>query len=56
VEKLEDTSRNSVLTIHYFEDEKGEFTTALASISRQGHDCRPHTCEAAWQFMSKFTR
>ncbi len=56
VEKREDTSRNSVLTIHYFEDENGKFTTALASISRQGHDCRVHTCEAAWQFMSQFMR
>lgn len=56
IEKLEDSERNSVLTIHYFEDEKGEITTALASISNQGHDCRPHTCEAAWQFMSRFTR
>ncbi len=56
VEKREDTARNSVLTIHYFEDETGKTTTALASISNQGHDCRPHTCEAAWQFMSRFTR
>ncbi len=56
VEKHEDASRNSVLTIHYFEEEGGQFTTALASVSRQGHDCRPHTCEAAWQFMSRFTR
>ncbi len=56
VEKLEDKSRNSVLTIHYFENENGEYTTALASISRQGHDCRPHTCEEAWKFMSKFQK
>ena len=56
VEKLRDEPRNSTLTIHYFEDENGVCTTALASISNQGHDCRPHTCEAAWQFMSRFTR
>lgn len=56
VEKIEDTSRGSVLTIHYFENENCEFTTALSSISKQGHDCRKHTCEAAWQFMSKFEK
>ncbi|MCR5178941.1 MAG: hypothetical protein K6C95_08165 [Lachnospiraceae bacterium] len=55
-EKIEDVSRGSVLTIHYFEDENSKETTALASISRQGHDCRPHTCEEAWKFMSRFSR
>ncbi len=56
VEKIEDTSKGSTLTIHYFTDENGEETTALASISKQGHDCRPHTCEEAWKFMSRFSR
>lgn len=56
VEKIDDPSRGSVLTINYFESEDGVYRTAFASISGQGHECRHHTCDHAWQFMSKFTR
>ena len=56
VEQHEDASRGSVLTIHYFTSRDGVERTAFASISGQGHDCREHTCEHAWQFMSKFKR
>ena len=56
VEKIDDPSRGSVLTIHYFTSTDGVERTALASISQQGHECREHTCEHAWQFMSRFSR
>ena len=56
IEKIEDKSRDSILTLHYFEDENGNYTTVLGSISGQGHECRVHTCEQAWKFMSKFER
>lgn len=56
VEKIEDKSRNSILTINYFTSEDGVERTALASISEQGHECRQHTCEHSWLFMSKFSK
>ncbi len=56
VEKLDDPSRGSVLTIHYFESQDGVTRTAFACISGQGHECREHTCEHAWRFMSRFSR
>ena len=56
VEKLEDPSRGSVLTIHYFTSRDGVERTAFSSVSGQGHDCREHTCEHAWRFLSQFTR
>lgn len=56
VEKLHDDSRGSDLTIHYFESEDGVCRTAFASISEQVHECRHHTNEAAWRFISQFTR
>lgn len=55
-ETFYDESRDSVLTVHYFESRDGVIRTALASISGQGHECREHTCEQAWKFMSRFTR
>ena len=56
VERFYDESRDSFLTINYFTDEAGVESTAFASISGQGHECREHTCEYAWRFLSKFTR
>lgn len=56
VEKYYDETRDSFLTVNYFKDEAGVETTAFASISGQGHECREHTCEHAWQFLSRFTR
>ena len=29
--------------------------TALASVSGQQHECRMHSCENAWKFVSQFT-
>jgi len=54
VEKVHDDSRNSDLTIHYFESEDGICRTAFASVSGQVHECRHHSCENAWKFISQF--
>lgn len=56
VEKLYDESRGSTLTINYFDSEDGVCRTAFASVSEQVHECRHHTCEAAWNFISQFER
>lgn len=56
IAKIEDPSRGSVLTVHYFRSKDGVTRTAFASISAQGHECREHTCENAWKFLSRFTR
>ncbi len=56
IEKLYDASRGSYLTIHYFDSEDGVCRTAFASVSGQVHECRHHTCEQAWRFISQFTR
>lgn len=56
VEKVHDDSRGSDLTIHYFDSEDGVCRTAFASVSGQVHECRHHTNENAWKFISQFTR
>ena len=56
VEKIPDPSRGSVLTVHYYDSEDGVCRTAFASVSGQQHECRPHSCENAWKFISQFTR
>lgn len=56
VEKIPDESRGSVLTINYYDSEDGVCRTAFASVSGQMHECRPHSCENAWKFISRFTR
>ena len=56
VEKIYDESRQSTLTIQYFDSAPGQCYSAFASISDQGHECRYHTCEYAWRFISRFRR
>ena len=56
VEKVEDPSRGSVLTINYYDSEDGICRTAFGSVSGQIHECRQHSCEQAWNFISKFTK
>ena len=56
VEKLYDEVRDSYLTIRYYNSEDGVCRTAFASVSGQGHECRYHTNENAWKFISQFTR
>ena len=56
VEKFYDESRGSTLTVHYYDSEDGVCRTAFGSISGQVHECRHHTNETAWKFISQFTR
>lgn len=56
IEVFHDDTRGSDLTIRYFDSEDGVCRTAFASISGQQHECRQHTCEHAWEFISQFTR
>ncbi len=55
-EKVFDESRGSTLTIRYYDSEDGVCRTAFASVSGQVHECRRHTNENAWKFISQFTR
>ena len=56
VEKIPDPSRGSTLTVHYYDSTDGICRTAFASVSGQQHECRQHSCENAWKFISQFTR
>lgn len=56
VTRARDESRDSVLTMQEFVSRDGEIRTVLASVSGQGHECRYHTCEYAWRFISAFRR
>ncbi len=56
IEKIPDPSRGSVLTVHYYDSKDGVCRTAFASVSGQQHECRHHSCENAWKFISQFTR
>ena len=56
VEVVHDDSRDDDLTIEYFESEDGVCRTALASVGNQVHECRRHSCEEAWKFISQFRR
>ncbi|MBR4458450.1 MAG: hypothetical protein IKS31_05785 [Clostridia bacterium] len=55
-EKIADPSRGSTLTVHYYDSEDGVCRTAFASVSSQIHECRRHSCENAWKFISQFSR
>ena len=55
-EEIPDPSRGSVLTVQYYDSEDGVCRTALASVSGQVHECRKHSIENAWKFISRFTR
>ena len=56
VETSYDESRDATLTMQKFRSTDGRILSIFASISGQGHDCREHSCEHAWNFMSQFTR
>lgn len=56
IETSYDESRDATLTMQKFRSTDGCILSIFASISGQGHDCREHTCEHAWNFMSQFTR
>lgn len=54
--RYHDESRDSILTVHEFVSRDGRILTQLGSVSGQGHECRHHTCEYAWRFISRFRR
>ena len=54
VEKVQDPSRGAVLTLHYYDSTDGVCRTVFGGVDNQGHECREHTCEQAWQFMKQF--
>lgn len=54
--KKYDESRDATLTMNLFRNAEGKIYNVFGSISGQGHDCREHTNEHAWQFMSQFSR
>lgn len=56
IQVIHDDTRNSDLTIHYYDSEDGVCRTAFASVSGQVHECRHHSCENAWNFISKFVK
>ena len=56
VEKIPDPSRGAVLTLHYYDSTDGVCRTVFGGVDNQGHECREHTCEQAWQFMKNFSR
>ena len=56
IEKIDDPSRGSTLTVHYYDSEDGVCRTAFTSVSGQQHECRHHSCENAWKFISRFRR
>ncbi len=55
-EKVFDPSRGSTLTVRYYDSEDGVCRTAFASVSGQVHECRHHSIENAWKFISQFRR
>lgn len=55
VEKIPDETRGSILTVNYYDSNDGVCRTAFASVSGQVHECRRHSVENAWKFISQFT-
>ena len=56
IECLVDPNRKGKLTLQYFDRPDGKCYNVFASIDNQGHECREHTCEQAWLYMSSFSR
>lgn len=54
VKEFYDESRGSTLTARYYYSEDGVCRTVLASVSGQIHECREHSLEMAWKFVSEF--
>ena len=51
-----DPARKGKLTFNFFTRADGKCWNIFAGIDNQGHECRPHTCEYAWRFLSCFSR
>jgi poly(3-hydroxybutyrate) depolymerase len=56
VEQFKDPSTGGILTVNYYDSEDGVCRTAFGSVDNQVHECREHTCEVAWNFISTFTK
>ena len=56
IRKIPDESRGAILTLHEYDSRDGVCRTVFGGIDNQGHECREHTCEQAWQFMKQFRR
>ena len=56
IEKVYDPTRDAILTVHYFDSEDGVCRTAFSSVSNQVHECRQHSIENAWKFISQFKK
>ena len=56
IKMLVDPKRKGKLTLQLFGREDGKCYNVFASIDNQGHECREHTCENAWLYMSCFSR
>lgn len=54
--RVPDPSRGAVMTQHRYLSRDGVCRTVFAGIDNQGHECREHTCEQAWAFISAFRR
>ena len=55
-EQVFDPDRDAVLTLERFRSAGGEVYTVFGSVDNQGHECRYHSCEQAWRFLSGFRR
>ena len=56
VETFYDETRDATLTVNYFDSEDGVCRTAFAGVSNQIHECREHSIETAWKFISQFRK
>ena len=56
IKEYVDPKRKGKLTLQMFGRDDGKCWNVFASIDNQGHECREHTCENAWRFMSCFSR
>ena len=54
--QLVDPKRKGKLTLQLFNRADEKCWNVFASIDNQGHECREHTCEQAWRYMSCFSR
>ncbi len=55
-EAFYDKTRDATLTVQYYDSEDGVCRTALGCVSGQVHECRHHSIETAWKFISQFSR
>ncbi|SDX84026.1 hypothetical protein SAMN02910264_00832 [Ruminococcaceae bacterium YAD3003] len=56
VDTFYDETRDATLTVNYFDSEDGVCRTAFAGVSNQIHECREHSIETAWKFISQFRK